>query len=342
MALLGGTTLQPAIEAKMKSLYREYDILREATMSIPWCQHYWWDEIDGLLAFDDWKQVDAMYRSRALEFPNIGDCMIPCIDMANHEAGEATVARYEADPDGNALLLLKEGKMLSANEEITITYGDDKGACEMLFSYGFLDQGMTDAQTLFLDIEIPDDDPLKQAKKYAAGSAPGVRVTMHNGELLWESDFVWLVVVNEEDGLDFQLLQTVDGKQELRMLWRKRTITEAAEIEADIRSDQVWPIYHLRAVSLVQDRVNQQLKVLRAAQVSQEQSSRLGLEDNVNVREGPKRLAAMLQGLELKLLDNAYEFFENEVSLRTASPTHCTNHNTSCNMMTMAPSEGSC
>jgi len=119
-ALLTGTSLAPAIEAKLKSLQREYDMIRSATESIPWCQKVWWDD-DGLLSIDDWMQVDAMYRSRALEFPGIGDSMVPVVDMANHASGNATGALYEADDMGNALLLLRGGKTLTKGEEVTIT-----------------------------------------------------------------------------------------------------------------------------------------------------------------------------------------------------------------------------
>lgn len=119
-ALLVGTSLESAMEAKLKSLYREFDNLRSSTSVIPWCKKYWWDELDGLLTFDDFKQVDAMYRSRALEFPGIGPAMVPCVDMANHASGERTVALYEADDDGNGLLLRLDGKDVSGGDEITI------------------------------------------------------------------------------------------------------------------------------------------------------------------------------------------------------------------------------
>jgi hypothetical protein len=74
-----------------------------------------------MLTFDDWMCVDAMYRSRALEFPGTGDCMVPCVDMANHASGDATAALYETDGDGNGLLLLREGKHVEPGEEVTIT-----------------------------------------------------------------------------------------------------------------------------------------------------------------------------------------------------------------------------
>jgi hypothetical protein len=74
-----------------------------------------------MITFEDWMLVDAMYRSRALEFPGAGDSMMPCVDMANHASGEATAALYETDEDGNGLLLLREGKTIAQGEEITIT-----------------------------------------------------------------------------------------------------------------------------------------------------------------------------------------------------------------------------
>jgi hypothetical protein len=119
--LLEGTTLKPAVRAKLSSLLREYEAVRTATESIDWCAKYWWDEDNGMVNFEDWMRIDAMYRSRALEFPGAGDCMMPCIDMANHASGEATAALYETDEDGNGLLLLREGKTVVEGDEITIT-----------------------------------------------------------------------------------------------------------------------------------------------------------------------------------------------------------------------------
>jgi len=122
--LLTGTSLKPAVEAKLRSLEREYENLRSATERIPWCSKYWWDGeggVDGLLSFDDWLQVDTMYRSRALEFPGIGDSMMPCIDMANHAADDETAALYETDGQGNGVLLLRDGLNIKEGDEVTIT-----------------------------------------------------------------------------------------------------------------------------------------------------------------------------------------------------------------------------
>ena len=119
--LLAGTTLKPAVQAKLNSLLREFELLRTTTENIAWCAKYWWDEDEGYLTFEDWMLVDAMYRSRALEFPGIGDCMCPCVDMANHASGELTAALYEADDSGNGLLLLRDQKDVPEGGEVTIT-----------------------------------------------------------------------------------------------------------------------------------------------------------------------------------------------------------------------------
>jgi hypothetical protein len=83
---------------------------------------YWWDEETGKLTFEDWKQVDAMYRSRALDLPGTGHAMVPCVDMANHASGDEVVALYETDKKGNAVLQLRWGKRISPGDEVTITY----------------------------------------------------------------------------------------------------------------------------------------------------------------------------------------------------------------------------
>ncbi len=74
--LLSGTTLEPAVRAKLNSLLREFEMMRTTTESIDWCNKHWWDEDTGKVTFDDWMCVDAMYRSRALEFPGVGDCKL--------------------------------------------------------------------------------------------------------------------------------------------------------------------------------------------------------------------------------------------------------------------------
>lgn len=118
--LLGGTSLATAVEAKIASLEREFEQLRQATEGIAWCQQRWWDEETGKLTFDDWKYIDAAYRSRMVDLPGSGLAMVPCVDMANHVAGDAVKALYDTDAEGNAILQLRLGKTLRAGDEITI------------------------------------------------------------------------------------------------------------------------------------------------------------------------------------------------------------------------------
>ncbi|KAL1297460.1 hypothetical protein AAFC00_004987 [Neodothiora populina] len=306
--LLRGTTLAPAINAKLNSLYREFDRLRAATAGIPWCVESWWNEVDGLLSFDDWLQVDAMYRSRALEFPGVGDCMVPGIDMSNHASGEKTGAIYEVDDQGNALLLLREGTTISADSEITITYGDNKGACEMLFSYGFIEDDMHTARELFLSLSIPEDDPLGHAKTIVADCPPGFKIVDTEDGIAWEGDYVWLLCVNEEDGLCFKVQQTVQGERELVATWKNEEIDSFANLKAILEEDDMWNLFRLRATVILQERIATQLTEL------------YGCEDRVNqvdhgeeteVRTRVWQLTMKLRDLEGQLMEKAYSYFED-------------------------------
>ena len=302
--LANGTTLRPAIEAKMKSLYREYEYFRQATRNVPWCRDVWWNEVDGVLDFDDWKQVDAMYRSRALELPGIGDCMVLYIDFANHASGEKTNAIYQADHNGNCLLTFDGEKSVQSGDEVNITYGDDKGACEMIFSYGFLEAGMENAATLFLDIAIPNDDPLKRAKQAFATCAPGVRLNLKLGQVVWESKYIWLLVVNEEDGLEFSVVQTTIGERELQAHWNGENISNSSEIESKLRSHRLWDVFCLRATVMLGGRVEEQLEALDST-VEMHQST--SIQDS-HVRERPRKLIAELALLERNLLKTCSEY----------------------------------
>lgn len=310
--MLRGTSLAPAIAAKMKSLEREFDSLRQQTASIPWCAEYWWDEDRGILSPDDWKQVDAMYRSRALEFPGIGDSMVPCLDMANHASGELTAARYETSSDGDALLLLRHEVQLQQGGEVTITYGDDKGACEMIFSYGFLEDGISDARDVFLDLAMAEDDPLGRAKHAVASCAPGVRLSNRSGRVTWEGDYIWLICLNEEDGLQFRVVQTIDGDRQLEALFKDKPLESTARLKEYLQVDLLWEVYRLRAVSIIQDRVEQQLKVLYSVADGGGDCDEVG---DSQVRQRPREFAMRLRDLETRLLEQAYEDLEGEVCM---------------------------
>ncbi|KAL8963179.1 MAG: hypothetical protein Q9183_005047 [Haloplaca sp. 2 TL-2023] len=240
--------------------------------------------------------------------------MVPFIDMANHESGDHTVALYDTDFDGNAVLTLRDGKGLEANDEVTITYGDDKGACEMVFSYGFLEEAMTSARELFLDLDIPDDDPLKLAKKAVLKSAPGFKLFEKDGSIDWVGDFVWLSCVNEEDGLDFRVLQTNDGEKELKVHWKDDELTDVAKLQSLLEADPIWEVYLLRAIATLQGRVEQQI-------LSLENTSPSPTIPELDVDKNVGQTIMRLRGLEEKMLLRAYQHFEERKSELLGSKT---------------------
>ncbi|KAI4209915.1 MAG: hypothetical protein LQ351_007200 [Letrouitia transgressa] len=303
-ACIAGTSLDGALQSKLRSLDKEFTQLREATLLIDWCHHHWWS---GKLTFKDWKHIDAMYRSRALDLPGVGHAMVPCIDMANHASGDDTVALYDTLPNGTAVLALREGKQLTLGDEVTITYGDEKGACEMLFSYGFLEDMMSSARELFLELDIPDDDPLKLAKKAVSQSAPGFRLFQNGDSVDWESDFIWLLCINEEDGLRFRLLQTLDGVKELSVSWKEKEITDAAAIKDILQQEPRWDVFRLRANTILQQRVGEQLLSLDNSSEYIRKASDLRIDSPIfeNIMR--------LRDLESSLMVRAYEMFEERV-----------------------------
>ena len=302
-----GTSLDAAVNSKLSHLSREFSHLRQDTLEIEWCKQCWWHEESGILTLDDWMLVDALYRSRALEMPDIGHVMVPLVDMANHESGNDATALFETDLDKNAVLLLRPGKALKNTEEITISYGDDKGACEMLFSYGFLEDKMTSSNEIFLELEIPDDDPLKLAKQRVANCAPGFKLQESLGKIIWEGSYVWLLCINEEDGLEFNILQTNDGGKELQVLWKEQPLQDFNGFDRLIEEDPRQDLFRLRAISVLQARVGHQIQLL-------DQMSQAGS----HIERGVLRMASRLRGLERPLMVRAYAVFEEQVRARGA------------------------
>lgn len=306
--LLQGTSLADAVDQKLRSLENEFDLLRTSTQEIPWCKKHWWDIKTGHLIPGDWKQVDAMFRSRALELPGTGHAMVPCVDMANHASGDETVAVYETNECGNAVLQLRQGKRLKQGEEITITYGDEKGASEMIFSYGFLESRVNNAKQLFLDLDIPTDDPLRMAKKAVSKEVPGVRLyTKEDGEIGWESKYVWWSCVNEEDGLDFRVLQTNDGEKELEVYW-KNTKLEPESLADILAKDLMWGVFQLRVVVVLQERIERQASELEDTEEQSAEAIHLS-----DVRTTTWETVRRLRALELEFLAEAYQSLQAQV-----------------------------
>lgn len=313
--LLTGTSLQDALDQKLDSLEREFDELKEATSHIEWCQKSWWDDEEGNVTLADWKLVDAMYRSRALDLPNIGHAMVPVLDMANHVSDNKRNARFEVAEDGGVLLVREDGVTIEEGDEINITYGAG-GACETIFSYGFLDEGALSARELFLSLDIPLDDPLRIAKKAAAKEPPGVRVFVDpEGLMQWEGALVWWGAVNEEDGLDFQVIQSYDGARELKTLWKNEEF-QPADFKAKIAVDEKFDIFRLRATVMVQERIE-----LQGVDLTRSEGE--FAEASLRVESSLWDVLNKLRTLEADLLMNAFEALEKQVCMQQSCYLGC-------------------
>ncbi|KAJ5904466.1 hypothetical protein N7504_006849 [Penicillium tannophilum] len=271
--LLRGTSLEAAVDAKWNSLQKEFEFIHQATEDIAWCQQCWWAESLDELTFEDWRYVDAAYRSRMLDLPGSGHSMVPCVDMVNHMTGAAVTALYDADFDGNAILKLRDSKTLQQGEEVTISYGDEKSASEMIFSYGFLDSDMTETTQVMLQMNSSKDDPLGMAKRMICKDTPGIRLSTSrdptdltssngSGKIVWDSPLVWWSSVNEEDGLKIGIAQTTDGGRELEAHWKGEKIQSPDQLHHFITIDPLVDIFQLRAVVLVLERVEAQISLL--------------------------------------------------------------------------------
>lgn len=263
--------------------------------------------------------MDALFRSRCLELSNGQSVMIPCIDMANHSATGAT-ARYEANSQDQLVLTLREGCTVREGQEITISYGE-KSAAEMLFSYGFIDVN-SGVNSLVIPLKIQQDDPLAKAKLFSFGKPPTITIFLNNhGKACWESPFAYYASLNEEDGLEFKVLQETGGFQELKVFWAGADVTErTGAFETHIQNHPQKDVFNLRAVSIVLDHVQLQLASLSDG----------GLMDTHTpappiFREECIAAASELRKQERQLLENALEVFDEEVSrAHILTPLSCT------------------
>jgi hypothetical protein len=192
-------------------------------------------------------------------------------------------------------------------------YGDEKGASEMIFSYGFLEKDMVDARQLFLDLDIPDDDPLKPAKKAVVDAAPGFRLFTPLGSTStdWESPFVWWSCINEEDGLEFRVLQLNEGGRELKAAWKGEDLETSEKLLEMLKKDSMWHLFLLRAVVTLQDRVASQLAQLyESEEYVQERCERGG---DLVIRASVWDIAIKLRKLEAALLGKAFRDLEAKV-----------------------------
>jgi hypothetical protein len=327
-----------AVRTKLKKLDSEFQTLRSKTMHLNWLSSVWWgdtnnitsyldpafesmdlgDEFDntltnGIIEFEDWVILDAMYRSRALELPDGGEAMVPAIDIANHDS--KPVARFEVEENGDAVLLLQTLSALNEGEEICINYGDHKSSLEFLFTYGFMPMRTeADSESILLSLPSPDDDPLAVPKVKvvsAANCVPGIRISDHGSGIKWDSEALWLMNLNEEDGLAFSI--SGDSGEQLHLIWKGEGV-DLRDLKAILEGDRMWDLFLLRAVVTVLNQVEKQLVYLKSWRETQHNlRTTLALERLHEV----KRLSKDYRAIEERILTNALTYFEGEVSWRS-------------------------
>lgn len=226
--------------------------------------------------------------------------MVPGLDMVNH-SGQPN-AYYEELANGNVALLLRPDMKLDMDSEITISYGTSKSASEMLFSYGFIDEQNTTMEMVLTLLPSPDD-PLGKAKLAAFEGPPVVRLSQEGEIIKWESPFLSMMCLNEEDGLEFKVLQQTDGSRgQLRMFWQRSDITdEITAFETLIEQHELKDVFRLRAVVLLQDRLRHQLERLYGSE--EELESFAGVSRNTS---DSQTSAFRLRNLEAAILEAAF------------------------------------
>lgn len=177
----------------------------------------------------------------------------------------------------------------------------------MIFSYGFLEESQESAQELLLDLDIPNEDPLKLAKKFVNKEAPGFKIYLKDNEIQWEGPYVWWACVNQEDGLDFQVVQCADGSKELTTTWKNQYLDPSTLTET-LKKDANWDVFQLRAIVTLETRTQEQLRVLeRTADSFRTSLSTQSVDSDV------WQTVQRLRSLEASLLRQASQSFQEQV-----------------------------
>ncbi len=256
---------------------------------------------------EHWFLLDAWYRSRCLELPRSGESMVPCLDMVNHSS--VPNAYFEENAKDEVVLLLRPKCEVSAGDEITINYGDQKSPDGMLFSYGFIEVEST-KESLALPLEPFPDDPLAKAKLHVFGTSPTVKLERVDESIRWNSPFAYLMCVNEEDGLGFRVLQETNGDRQLRAFWQDTDVTASATaFESLTETHELSKIIQLRVVSVVQNLVESHLQRMQSGTAA-ELSLRSGAD---MIRDGCVAQAHLLRSAETNILAQALAGLEAQV-----------------------------
>lgn len=320
---LWGTSLRNHMAVKQHSLETIFEDLRQNTQSIPWCAKWWWDEKASLLTLDDFKGVDSMFRSRAMDFGDQGQSLVPVMDMANHDHADHNVALYEIDrSNGSALLMLQDDRHVLRGYEVTINYGSDRSASDLLHAYGFIED-MTHAGSMF--VSFPADfppfqtDPLAAAKFVGLQLVPGVKFYVSpDGRVKFHSPFVYAMSINEEDGLSWDVARTVYGENEFQFFFQGVAVDTADELVGKLREHILWDLFQWRAhayLSMLVDGLINEIKAL------EDRSPEEKMPEGITERSHAWKVAGKLRLLEWRLLQMVKDDFQERVRITQSQRT---------------------
>ena len=313
---LWGTSMENHLQAKLNALDSEFTSFCECTQSIEWCKH-WWDPDTGCLSLEDWKIVDAMYRSRAMDFDEFGLCLVPVMDMANHDGIWSYKASYRIDKNTRSpRLALENERSVDAGDEITIMYGLYRSAADSLFSYGFTEADAENARSVWLSLVPPGDDPLAPAKIAALDIKPGLNIYMQQtaDKVGWSGPFVWAMCVNEEDGLKIEVVQTTDGDEELKATWKGKEILDQYDLQCHVQDDYFGELFQLRAYTMVQSQMEEE--ILRRERLEARPDAEKIPEGIDPETSRPWKVATDLRDGETSLLRKAVSQFQDKVCIK--------------------------
>lgn len=188
----------------------------------------------------------------------------------------------------------------------------EKSAAELVFTYGFLPTLQGSALWLALDLKSQPDDPLALAKEAVFCSAPILRLIDLGSEILWTGDFVWLMCVNEEDGLSFRVLQSMDGVRQLQVMWNEEEVNDISKLEERLEVSGLWEVYQLRALMLVQERVGAQLRELVGVEGELARLGETEDEEDMRIDGEVREIAGRLRQLERRLMEKVVASLEDQ------------------------------
>ena len=178
----------------------------------------------------------------------------------------------------------------------------------MLFSYGFIDPNCQ-AGKLVLPLEPMEDDPLTKAKMHVFGATPTIQIEDgEDGVPIWSAPFAYLMCLNEEDGLNFAVLQETDGSQQLKLFWQDDDATgHSHDVKSLIEGHELCKVFELRVVTVVLEQLQQQLEGLKLSVNSRKYPG--------PTREDVVRTVMHLRAVEQDLLERMVGSLEGQVSV---------------------------